>query len=75
MTPDQAILERDIAAAPFVEGVARNRWSLVSMEWPFALFNIIARDGRAFHLRLNFDGYPAASPTGRTLGSSDWSAA
>lgn len=64
MAPDQAIWERDIAATPFVEGVARNRWALVSRDWPFALFNIIARDGRAFHLRLNFDGYPAASPTG-----------
>jgi len=64
MTPDQAIWERDIGAASFLEGVARNRWSIVSLDWPFALFGITARDGRIFYLRLNFAGYPTAPPTG-----------
>jgi hypothetical protein len=64
MTPDRAMFERDLAAAPFLEGVARKRWALVTVSWPFALFAITARDGEIFHLRMNLEGYPAALPTG-----------
>jgi hypothetical protein len=64
MTPDRVIFERDIAAAPFLEGVARNRWTLEILTWPHCVFSITARDGHRFYLRLNFDGYPAQPPTG-----------
>jgi hypothetical protein len=64
MTPDRVIFERDIAAAPFLEGVARNRWALKTLKWPYGLFSVTARDGGIFHLRLDLAGYPAASPTG-----------
>jgi hypothetical protein len=64
MTPDRAAFERDVAAAPFCEGAARNRWSLVEVEWPHAIFGIAARDNELYHLRLNLEGYAAIPPTG-----------
>lgn len=64
MTPDRVIFDRDIAAAPFLEGVARNRWALETLDWPHGLFDVTASDARVFHLRLNFEGYPADPPTG-----------
>lgn len=64
MTPDRASFERDVAAAPFLEGVARGRWTLVSTSWPRALFSVTAADGQTFHLRLDLTGYPAIAPTG-----------
>jgi hypothetical protein len=64
MTPDRATFERDLAAAPFLEGAARGRWSLTSVEWPFAVFSMATRDGRSFQLRLDVTGYPAQPPTG-----------
>lgn len=64
MTLDRASFERDVAAAPFLEGVARGRWALVTVNWPFALFEVTARDGATVHLRMQLGGYPAALPTG-----------
>lgn len=64
MTPDRAALERDLAMAPFREGVARKRWRLVEVTWPYALVGVTARDGREFILRLDCCGYPAEPPTG-----------
>ncbi len=64
MTPDRATLERDLAAAPFEEGVARKRWRLVEIAWPYVLIGISARDGREYILRLEGCGYPAEPPTG-----------
>ena len=64
MTPDRAQLERDLAAAPFLEGAARGRWRLVTITWPHAIFGISAKDGREFLLRLECMGYPAQPPTG-----------
>ena len=64
MTPDLAQLERDVAAAPFLEGVARKRWRLITVAWPFAIFGVTAKDMREFSLRLECSGYPAQPPTG-----------
>lgn len=64
MTPDRAMFESDLAAPPFIEGVARKRWALTSQSWPFALFAITARDREIFHLRMNLEDYPAVLPTG-----------
>jgi hypothetical protein len=65
MAPDQAQFERDTGHASFVEGVARQRWRLVSKMWPNAVFAIKARDETEFGFRLDLSGYPQASPTAR----------
>lgn len=80
MTPDRAQLERDLAAAPFLEGAARRRWRLVTIAWPHAYFGIRARDDREFVLRLDCIGYPVQPPTGglwslasgTILGTQEW---
>lgn len=64
MTPDRVALERDLSAAPFKEGVARGRWRLVDVDWPYLLVAIMARDAREFVLRLDCCGFPAQPPTG-----------
>lgn len=64
MTPDRAQLERDLAAAPFQEGVARGRWRLVTIAWPYAFLGIMAKDKWEFTVRLDCGGYPAQPPTG-----------
>lgn len=64
MTPDHAQLERDFAAAPFQEGVVRERWRLMTIAWPYAFLGVTARDGHEFTLRLECSGYPAQPPTG-----------
>lgn len=64
MTPDRVALERDLAAVPFKEGTARDRWRLVEVAWPYVLISVTARDGQEFVLRLECCGYPAQPPTG-----------
>lgn len=64
MTPDLAQLERDVEAAPFLEGGARRRWRLITVAWPFAIFGVTAKDMREFALRLECSGYPTQPPTG-----------
>ena len=64
MAPDHIALERDLSAVPFIEGVARKRWRLVEVQWPYALIGIFAKDGREFVLRLECCGYPSQPPTG-----------
>jgi hypothetical protein len=64
MTRDRAALERDLAAAPFLEGAARGRWRRIDVVWPHVLIGIKARDDREFVLRLECCGYPAEPPTG-----------
>jgi hypothetical protein len=64
MIPDRATLERDLAATPFREGVARGRWRLIEIAWPHVLFGVLARDRREFMLRLECSNYPAHPPTG-----------
>ncbi len=64
MTPDHIALERDLAAVPFIAGVARKRWRLVEVLWPHVLIGVSAKDGHEFVLRLECCGYPAQPPTG-----------
>jgi hypothetical protein len=64
VTPDRAALERDLAAPPFLEGVARGRWTGLQLIWPHAFFAVAARGGKTFTLRLDLQGYPQLPPTG-----------
>lgn len=65
MAPDQAQFERDLGHASFIEGVVRQRWRVVSKAWPSVVFAIKARDESELGFRLDFSGYPQASPTAR----------
>lgn len=64
MAPDEQCLRADLMSARFLSGEDRNRWAFKQLEWPFLLVDVIARDGRAYALRLNCAGYPTSPPTG-----------
>ena len=56
-------LEAHLEMAPYFVGEVNGRWRLRGIDWPFALFDVIARDGRSYKLRLDCEGYPGM-PTG-----------
>jgi hypothetical protein len=62
--PDQRAFEADAAKAAFRLGQAEGRWCLICVTWPFAYIAVTAKDGRAYTLRLNCQGYPQVAPTG-----------
>jgi hypothetical protein len=64
MSPDQRAFEADLAKPGFRLGAMQGRWRHIATKWPFALFAVTARDGTEHVLRLNFDGFPEAPPTG-----------
>lgn len=59
----QAQLQEHLEQAPFALGEVHGRWRLRGINWPLAFFDVRARDGREFTLRLQCDGYPGM-PTG-----------
>jgi hypothetical protein len=64
MAPDEQSLRADLMSARFLAGQDRNRWRFQKLQWPYVFVDIIARDARAFTLRLNCSGFPATPPTG-----------
>ena len=62
--PDHRAFESDAAKAAFRLGQAEGRWQLISVAWPFVHIAVKAKDGRAYTLRLNCQGYPQIAPTG-----------
>jgi len=64
MAPDEQSLRADLVSARFLSGQDRHRWQFQQLQWPYLFVDIIARDRRAFTLRLNCSGFPALPPTG-----------
>lgn len=56
-------LEAHLQSGRFLAGVFKSRWKLLSLEWPIALIEIKARDGRKLALRFECTGYPETPPT------------
>jgi hypothetical protein len=56
-------LEAHLQSGRFLAGVARKRWNLVGLQWPYVLIDVAARDGRRFVLRFQCTGYPDSPPT------------
>ena len=76
VAPDHTTLLGHLDAAPFLLGEMNGRWRLRDIAWPFVFVDVMARDGRAYTLRLQCDGYPGA-PTGAfwDLATGHWLAA
>lgn len=53
-----------MAKAAFRLGELRERWCLISIDWPFVLISVTAKDRRKYVLRFNGAGYPQDPPTG-----------
>jgi hypothetical protein len=64
MAADEKSLRADLASARFLSGEDRGRWKLEKLEWPHLEVSVIARDGRAFTLRLHCASFPHQGPTG-----------
>ena len=63
LTQGHKALEAHLEMAPYFTGEVNGRWSTRGIDWPFALFDVFAKDGRAYTLRLECEGYPGM-PTG-----------
>jgi hypothetical protein len=63
LSQDQAKLREHLEAASFVLGEMDGRWRLRDVAWPYVFVDVLAKDGRAYTLRLQCDGYPGM-PTG-----------
>lgn len=63
MRDGKAELEAHLRSGRFLAGVAKGRWRLVEFQWPIALIEVGARDGRRFTLRFECSGYPDQAPT------------
>lgn len=47
----------------FLAGVAKGRWQLIDLKWPYVFIEVEAVDGRHFTLRFECTGYPDNAPT------------
>lgn len=57
-------LEANLASGRFRAGVARGRWRLVSLDWPYAFVEVFDRVQRAICIRFDCTGYPSQAPQG-----------
>ena len=68
MRPDEATFRRHLRSGPFQDGVRRGDWSLVSIDWPWAIIAVRAalRDGAPdeYAIRFQLENYAQAAPTG-----------
>lgn len=63
LPPEHVALLAHLEEAPFLIGALNGHWQVRSIAWPIAFFDVRARDGRDYTLRLDCAGYPQA-PTG-----------
>jgi hypothetical protein len=64
MSIDEQALRADLGSGRFLAGVDRGRWRLHEIRWPRVLVDVMAKDKRAFMLRLDCLNYPDVAPTG-----------
>ncbi|MHB1926164.1 MAG: DUF7665 family protein [Leptospirillum sp.] len=55
----------DLESGRFLAGVVRNRWRLISVNWPAVLISVVARDGHEYVLKFDCSNYPQTPPTAR----------
>jgi hypothetical protein len=69
MGPDEKVFRTHIERGPFQNGVDRQKWRLLSIDWPHVLIAIsaVAREGTpsAYTFRFECSNYPQSAPTAR----------
>jgi hypothetical protein len=61
------VLERvqdDLQDPSFVDGVARGRWRVADLSWPYLTVGITAGLGGELGMRINLEDFPAQAPAG-----------
>jgi hypothetical protein len=65
--PDEQTFRAHINDGPFIAGVDRGRWRLVSIDWPFAIIGVTAATGQnwpsEYVFRFECSNYPQAAVT------------
>ena len=61
--PEETVFWTHVRSGRFRVAEASNRWRLVSVDWPFAVFAIRASDGREFGFRFECSNYPRTPAT------------
>lgn len=76
LSQEHAKLLEHLEAAPFFLGEMNGRWRLRDVAWPYVFVDVLAKDRRAYTLRVQCDGYPGM-PTGAfwDLTTGQWLAA
>ena len=66
---DEIVFLDHIKGGPFLSGVARGRWRLISIDWPYVIIAVSAspRPNAPLEYTLRFDlqNYPQSAPTAR----------
>lgn len=62
--PDERALRADLRRAVFRLGEFEGRWHLTSIDWPYVLVTVLARDEREFCFRFDCRNFPSSAPTG-----------
>lgn len=69
MNVEERVFRSHIEQGPFLSGVARQRWRILSIEWPYALIAISAaprpNGPEEYVLRFDLTNYPQWGPTAR----------
>lgn len=73
ITPAERVFNTHLVQGPFLSGVARKRWRLISIEWPIALIAVSAatrpNGSDEYVLRFDLTNYPQFGPTARPWNS------
>jgi hypothetical protein len=67
--PDECVFQEHVEGGAFQSGVARGRWRLVSITWPFAMIAVSAAERpdapQEYVFRFDCSNYPSVAPTAR----------
>lgn len=67
MKIDERVLRAHLELGPFLSGVAKGRWRLVEIAWPYVTFAVSAaqreNSPEEFFVRFELSNYPQDSPT------------
>lgn len=67
MNPDERVFRAHIERGPFQSGVDRQRWRLLSIDWPYVFISVCAaarvHSPGEYVFRFECSNYPQAAPT------------
>ena len=61
----QQIVEKHLQVPAFCLGKAQEKWRLINKSWPDYVFEVKARCGKWWCLKVNLEGYPVTAPKGQ----------
>lgn len=68
LPPDERMLRLHLESGRFRSGVAAGWWRLVSLDWPYVVMGITARDSVEYGFRFQCADYPHQGGHGAAVG-------